>query len=203
MKQRRSYVFYRKHQNVIKIPAFATRIDKSNILRRRTGLSTPADQNNFVSSYFTKSNGTELRTRKPLFSSLLEHEAEEYGYKLSRPEQQSTTEKDHNESVCPPKRISYISLFKSTSGPIVTNSSRLLTRNRHNSKQLLPGEASLREQLDKTVLRSTRIATTNACRRYPSLSSRNVLDKYAHLFGLVRAETTSDSDNITNNNVPK
>lgn len=42
---------------------------------------------------------------------------------------------------------------------------------------------------------TTRLAASNACKQYLSLTSKNVLDKYAHLFGLkVRDEKADGKD---------
>jgi hypothetical protein len=73
--------FYNLDGESIKIPAFVARIDKSVALRRfqRLAATTPPEWS-FRSPYFEQL--PDQNNSKPIKSSLLEHEAMEYGYRI-------------------------------------------------------------------------------------------------------------------------
>lgn len=184
-------IFYVKN-NTLKIPAFEARIDKSKAPNRPLAefeqrcSSISKDYCN--SPYFLRDS----RQQKPIFCTLLKHEADEYGYKLPYliNANELSTQKATKTPKCH-KIITKLLLF--TPHVAADLSSVSVSKNQHqpaNRKQMrttrkLPTySASLKEKLDRNVPRTTRKAMTNACKQYPSLSSRNLLDKYAHLFGL-------------------
>lgn len=121
-----------------KIAAFETRINKSNARR-----PSKADEA-IVSPYFPPNN-----TKKDVSSSLLEHEAQEYGYNINRKE-----------------------IYKT------------MLENKVVSRQ------------------KKQIVIKKPCKQYPRLLSRNLMDKYAHLFGLVPvAAIKHDNNGCRNHNL--
>lgn len=67
--------------DVLRIPAFVTRIDKSKAFRRRSIITMRMNDGiDGKSCYFAVASE---QTSPPMMSTLLEHEAIEYGYKRS------------------------------------------------------------------------------------------------------------------------
>lgn len=162
------------NHNILKISAFETRIDKSQAYRCTSELAKISTILT-TSPYFHKSNGRQLH-QQPLLSSLMKHEAEQYGYKIPCSEQQNevrtSTQASH-------KGTTNLILFEpSLTKGLIRGASRSA------QERLRSGKSSLRDNLNRNVLRATRVAMTNACRRYPPILSRSALDKYSHLFGL-------------------
>lgn len=71
--------FYKEGADVLRIPAFVTRIDKSKAARRYLILPKPQAMSDGKSPYFESDSDA---SNQPMKSSLLEHEAIEYGYHL-------------------------------------------------------------------------------------------------------------------------
>lgn len=186
--------FYYK-QNRLEINAFVARIDKSKALKRsKTVNSLYKDTlSSTVSPYFDNNHLNKKRQQKPLVCSLLKHEAELYGYKLPQSEMQmlNSNGKSNNSS------------NKQTHLPAQHHQNQNQNQNQHH--QLKHQKLQLQQCLSSSnfhltnrynynkgrtllpsynVLKTSPAATQNASKRYPHLSSRNILDKYAHLFGL-------------------
>lgn len=165
--------------------AFSARIDKSKsnlILKSMHRAEHKSDKSPYfsINSQPGSTNKTEC--------SLLPREAKIYGYKLTQSPSQSATidelykNRDH-------KCISKLLLFKPrlmtaglSTAPIGQSTLRIEKYAGHSMKK--KASRSLREQLNRGILKTTRVAMSNACKQYPRLSSQSVLDKYAHLFGL-------------------
>lgn len=144
------YIFYDKDCYVYKIRAFEARLDKSNVRFK------PNVDDYDKRKYFPNDNQT------PLICTLMDQEAQEYGYKLNKPSIiNKTSQILHHKQI-----LSKSLVIKRRKAKIVTERS------------------SLREYLDKIVLKATPNAMNIACKQYLSHPSRQVLMKYAHLFGL-------------------
>lgn len=227
--------FYYKN-NKFTIPTFVARIDKSKAPKRATFIEEQTVAN-LTSPYFVVQNKCS-KQQVPFISTLLKHEADNYGYKLDNSvvmnnnnnkdshnltERQETPILDTNQNH--KRRISKLLLFAPPSASVTktttckTNdntrptppaASGLINRENKQHKQTNCGQrnrqpgrttsqsSSLKEELDKNVLKTTRRAMIYACKQYPSLSSRHVLNKYAHLFGLDSMGDTLDSTNADN-----
>lgn len=174
--------YYIKH-NKLKLVAFRARIDKSKAIQRIARVL----EHDGTSPHFTKC----LRQHKPPTCSLLPQEAEAYGYKLPCRSQEEQS-KNLNSASHHHKRITKFSRFKSSVAAALSNvgsqpsSSVVTTRGKsfEKVKELSHWLPLSKENLNRNVLKATRVAVTNSCKQYPSVLSRNVLDKYAHLFGL-------------------
>lgn len=112
----------------LEIAAFETRIDKSNAKR-----PSKADEAT-RSPYFPPNDNN----KTDVTCSLLEHEAEQYGYKI--------------------------------------------------------GQDSEPNNMNVIPMHETQIVITRPCKQYPRLLSRSLMDKYAHLFGLVPVSRAIKND---------
>lgn len=176
-------LFYDKH-NRFKIAAFKTRINKSKV--PRTFKDDSSGSSPTLSPYFAHSNGQQ----KPLVCSLSTHEANLYNYKLDhfeRPgesfEREKTSTKTHKTvtTKLPPFKPSV------ATGLLTGNLNAI--RGAPFSEMSFASRATssttkLKERLNRNVLKATPLAMSLSCKQYPRLISRNVLNKYAHLFGL-------------------
>lgn len=159
----------------IKIAAFRARMDQSKALKRNVMASFKYKHttSSSISPYFF--NNHLKKQQKPLVCTLLKHEAEAFRYKSL----QSKTQLNNNEHEADRQTHSNAQIGPEKSGSNVC----LVYRKNYNNEARKPLPSY-------TVNKTTSAAATNASRQYPRLSSRNVLDKYAHLFGLqpVRSE---------------
>lgn len=169
-KRRHPYII--KH-NKLKLVAFKARIDKSKAVRRVTRTS---EDDHDVSPYFVKP----LAQQKPLTCSLLPHEAEAYCYKL--PSQQQETRSHPSCALNEHGGLKKLPLLYNLSADRSKPRPSTTMRGICDKEKELSQSSSL--NLDRSLLKATRISVTNACKQYPPVLSRNVLDKYAHLFGL-------------------
>lgn len=151
--------FQEGNSNVIKIRAFAARIDKTKARKRFLEAKEETLSVEF-SPYFPRNKDVQ---QKPLVCSLSEREAEEYCYKLEKygQEKEKTIYGDGNRGGDrSSKRLSKLLLFEPSSM-----------------------ERSLAMK-EPNVLCTSAVAMANSCKNYPNLASREILNKYAHLFGL-------------------
>lgn len=190
-------LYYDKH-NRLRIKAFVARIDKSKAFRGDSGFKP---LNSITSPYFASSK---QQQEKPLTCSLLDREAEAYGYKLASSTGGSggtlKNVKRSTNYVQRHKRITKLLLFTPfmtaglAAGSQTTKADSVMTQDSSCKKGLASSMSnSLRQKLDRNVLKATRIAMTHTCRQYPRLPSRNVLAKYAHLFGLDSSEQSNSN----------
>lgn len=190
--------FYYK-QNRLEINAFVARIDKSKALKRgKTVKSLYKDTlSSTISPYFDNNHLNKRRQQKPLVCSLLNHEAELYGYKLPQSEMQmlnsngNSNNSSNKQANLPAQhhrnqnqnqhqlKHQKLQLQQCLSSTISSSSSNFHLTNRYSNKNKGRTLLSL-----YNVLKTSPAATQIASKRYPHLSSRNILDKYAHLFGL-------------------
>lgn len=144
---------------VLRIAGFQARLDKSKVYSKPRRYDN--EESRTVSPYFPAATG-----KKPLVCSLTKQEADAYGYQIGeRPI-------DHRSK-------SVIANF-----PLLEPS---LTKNRLANLKEPEGEGSdskLKANIETNVIKATPMSMSNACKRYPSITNRQVLNKYTHLFGL-------------------
>lgn len=138
---------------LLEIKAFVARIDKSKAPRQADPPIEILERN-----YFPPTG----RPPKPLVTSLLDHELEEYKRQL---EDQT--------------RARVIAPITS-SGFSVRHAPRL-NGNRGEDE---PAEEPLKEELDRNVTKGNRVMHANSCKQYPRVPSKSDLERHAHLFGL-------------------
>ena len=185
MPKKKRYRFYHHDSDVLVIPTFRARIDKSKAPLRRREYDPPDDDAiDGLSKYFPKQNRTE---KTYIECTLLDEEAKSYGFRKKAfpvyddPEareqaiQRWHTRQNRRQPFFTP--LTSLGLI----GP--NRSSDQIPRSKVGTSR--DGNKSiLREHLDRNILRMTRVSMAYACKQYPSLPSRNLLDKYAFLFGL-------------------
>lgn len=169
--------FYDYNSGVLVIPTFHARIDKSKTPRTRHEGDPPEDDaTDGTSKYFPKQ--TNSKEGAPIECTLLDEEAKAYGYKKRR--------KVYENPIARQKAIERWHSKKGRRLPFFTpaTSLGLIGANRDLVADKDRRELTLREQLDRNILRMTRVSMSYACKQYPSVTSKNLLDKYAYLFGL-------------------
>lgn len=176
--------------NKIRIAAFEARIDKSKALQwsYSTKLKRAEDEGEVKSPYFCNSTAEQ----KPLVCSLLEHEANSYRYRLPALNLQPKLERgerfldERKQQVLLSQLRPTVPFKKEYVG---LNSVPISKRDHH----LL----DLKEILNKSVLKTNRLAVTNSYKRYPRLPTSLVLSKYSHLFGLKPKLLASSSNRLS------
>lgn len=151
------------HHDGVKVETFVARIDKSKVRLKYL----KADKKTLsveYSPYFVRN--TSGQREKPLLCSLTEQEANHYCYRLPEEPLDDDDDDDGEDSTREKSKesinITKLILFKPTAMA-----------------------ASLTPRSKKpNVIQTTPIAMLNSCKNYPPVSTRAVLNKYAHLFGL-------------------
>jgi len=174
--------FYDNNKDYLVIPTFRTRIDRSKAPRGRKDCDPPeTDAVDGTSKYFIKSASHD---QAPFDCTLLDEEAKQYGYRKERdiyedPEARARAIKRWRSKE--PRRLPFFTP-STTLGLIGPKPGENVgdTKGDSGARKNL----TLKEQLDRNILRMTRVSMSYACKQYPSLPSRNLLDKYAFLFGL-------------------
>lgn len=181
------HIDYKK--NRLEIAAFAARIDKSKALERSkiVNMLYKDTLSRAHSPYFVNNYSNKKQQKKPFVCSLTKHEAQLYGYKLPHSDMRmlnnSNNGNSNNNLSSQTQTVEHHSNRKHQqwqqswiSGGNFRLSNRYNKYSYNNKgRKLLPLY---------NVLKTSSAATQNAHKRYPHLSSRNILDKYAHLFGL-------------------
>lgn len=176
--KRKHFFIIDKKSGTIKIPAFIARIDSSRRL----------DLNGLPKPTFLNAVGFQV---SPYFSddyNLLDVSSNECNFEAPS-EQKDIPKKQqveiNNRELCKYRDFKHhgpINYSTSTRASSISNLTLIKARQIRNMSTST--EAKLRDQIDRSVLRSTRLATRLACKRYPNLLTDDIFNKYAHIFGL-------------------
>lgn len=184
MARKKRYRFYNANSDVICIPTFRTKIDKSKAPRsRRPGDPQEDDALDGYSKHFPNQDRSKQTKIK---SSLTDEEAAKFGYNKPCSKvyedptaRQEAIKKWHSKET---KRLPFFTPSTSLGliGPNIGTDQACTSYRKDKDRKNL----TLKEQLDRTILRATRVSMSYACKQYPSLPTRKELDRYAFLFGL-------------------
>ena len=189
--------FQIKDDTVI-IPTFKARIDRSKAPRgyKEFDQKLWLDErvNNEISPYFKARKSRSINNRsmaQGVECSLMDHEVKEYLYKVPGRRRITTRTNNQKHGIANQPMLGFLKphLFSSmvANGLTIIRDPLLTERIKLDMKnyRVVYNTNALKQQLDRNVLRSTRLAMNMSCKQYPGLTSRKMLfEKYGHLFGL-------------------